>query len=781
MTQETSEREVIDNEEKVSNEESRSSEKDSETSEARESNEDGNSGLVDEENLLVESDEESRAMENAGERDNEENSAGVYNEESCSSERDSETREVRESSQDRNSGLADEENLLVESDEASRAAENTGERDSMQTIALTDRSVDLRLIAREIQEDFPHDFYSEHLPTLKDLIHVGPKRDTRYESRDWVEIRGPDMLWRLAQLTRVVKIEENEGENTETTFRFDARSQRDILEKDIRAPEEGLRCVFGSRPWVWQQWACLKLENALRFQDGHGHDFMLFDVKKYVADLWDMWLNHPSNTEFKQIFQDDRVGDVGRSELLDHIMKPFELIDEMKNGEGDWDFSEDGDISVYTYLSFLGSGWVVALAMAGIQIAVPMLILRTTMFRRSDFINDFLDFFTVSNVENLDDLDNIQGVVIAVLILYLFRIIPENFCSFFRVVGPSRSVYSRIRSFREQVWLQQEDRVGQIIGYKADTAMNTLYIVAVYAMNIYIIINSDDALDIILNSLAFEFILSLDEEVVTSSWYDPRRRWLIAGSIEIVLQYTLELRLLKSAKTFCEKYDITVDKMNQAKIKLDETENFIHDPERAAKDTTDTKFMTAEEEKNFRFANVAKQRNLQNAIAEFQKPAVYFDPAYYYFATKILGTRFGGMFNRYQSYRCWSRWEKILFISDVPELSGVFGTDGVRVSDDLDLVKHTTEKPFANISSISSECNIGTTLFIRRGLEILSLRYLVNEIKKSWSFKDHFRLLIKPTLDFFTLWLAYVAQVLFPVYIVVVLIVVVVTTIQTRD
>jgi len=43
------------------------------------------------------------------------------------------------------------------------------------------------------------------------------------------------------------------------------------------------------------------------------------------------------------------------------------------------------------------------------------------------------------------------------------------------------------------------------------------------------------------------------------------------------------------------------------------------------------------------------------------------------------------------------------------------------------------------------------------------------------------RLLIKPTLDFFTLWLAYVAQVLFPIYIVVVLIVVVVTTIQTRD
>eukprot|EP00957_Ditylum_brightwellii_P106155 8098054-Ditylum_brightwellii.AAC.1 len=179
-------------------------------------------------------------------------------------------------------------------------------------------------------------------------------------------------------------------------------------------------------------------------------------------------------------------------------MKPFELIDEMKNGEGDWDFSEDGDISVYTYLSFLGSGWVVALAIAGIQIAVPILILRTTTFRRSDFINDILDFFTVSNVENHP-----------------------------RVVGPSRSVYSRIRSFREQVWLQQEDRVGQIIGYKA-----AVFSFLSAAMNIYIIINSDDALDIILNSLAFEFILSLDEEVVTSSWYDPRRRWLIAGSIE---------------------------------------------------------------------------------------------------------------------------------------------------------------------------------------------------------------------------------------------------------
>ena len=42
-----------------------------------------------------------------------------------------------------------------------------------------------------------------------------------------------------------------------------------IKPKFIRAPEEGLRVVFGDRPWLWQQYALLKYEERIKFSLGH--------------------------------------------------------------------------------------------------------------------------------------------------------------------------------------------------------------------------------------------------------------------------------------------------------------------------------------------------------------------------------------------------------------------------------------------------------------------------------------------------------------------------------
>jgi hypothetical protein len=81
---------------------------------------------------------------------------------------------------------------------------------------------------------------------------------------------------------------------------------REIRAEELRSPEQGLRLVFGTRPWLWQQWACLKIEHVLRFQKGHQDDFASKDVQKYAMELWDQWLEHPLNIEFYELFHDER-------------------------------------------------------------------------------------------------------------------------------------------------------------------------------------------------------------------------------------------------------------------------------------------------------------------------------------------------------------------------------------------------------------------------------------------------------------------------------------------
>ena len=178
-----------------------------------------------------------------------------------------------------------------------------------------------------IEEEFPT---KDLLPSKYKLINIGhsiPNRN-RYKPGDWVEVEGLDMRWRVDMITRVIKkspddwdwnAPQNEGKEPQWTFTYNAGDERNIEEEDLRSPKEGLKMVFGSRPWVWQQWAILKVEEKLRFQEGHQDDFMEKDIQKLATDLWDQWLDHPDNADFKAVFEDERIGDLGRSELETHV------------------------------------------------------------------------------------------------------------------------------------------------------------------------------------------------------------------------------------------------------------------------------------------------------------------------------------------------------------------------------------------------------------------------------------------------------------------------------
>ena len=45
----------------------------------------------------------------------------------------------------------------------------------------------------------------------------------------------------------------------------------------------------------------------------------------------------------------------------------------------------------------------------------------------------------------------------------------------FDVSGTADTVYSRVLSFRRILWLQADDTLGQMFGYRSDIYMNTSY------------------------------------------------------------------------------------------------------------------------------------------------------------------------------------------------------------------------------------------------------------------------------------------------------------------
>ena len=215
------------------------------------------------------------------------------------------------------------------------------------------------LIASFLEKDFPT---KDRIPCLRDLINVGKKESNgaRYAHGDWIEFRGPSMKWRLDMITRVTKEAPHDHDWNKKTnvdpvwkFYYDAGSKRRLKEENIRSPEEGLKFVFGTRPWIWQKWAMLKLEKKLRFQEGHQDDFVTFDVQKYIIDLWNEWISNPLNEEFRNLYYDEKIGDYGRSDLMKHIFQPFRIIDLVSEGSGEYKLDTATSISVYTYLSFI--------------------------------------------------------------------------------------------------------------------------------------------------------------------------------------------------------------------------------------------------------------------------------------------------------------------------------------------------------------------------------------------------------------------------------------------
>lgn len=258
---------------------------------------------------------------------------------------------------------------------------------------------------------------------------------------------------------------------------------------------------------------------------------------------------------------------------------------------------------------------------------------------------------------------------LAVFVYYSFSVIPDTYSNFFNVAGSADTTYSRLLSLRRQLWLQGEDTLLQMIGYRLDMYLSTSYVIVLSMLNIFVILYEESAIEIVLNALAFAFIARIDEDLVQSNWYDPDRRWCTAGAINLVMQTSLKLRWLSSTALFSEHFQVPEEKLLEA---CGGDSSFLCNATVAKEDSTNLTFMTNAEKMKYMCAVTAERHGNINALNEYRKPRVYFG-----MIEKLIGKYIGlrPIFERFTAFRTWSRWQKVLFLSPVPDLDSIFHMD----------------------------------------------------------------------------------------------------------
>jgi hypothetical protein len=169
---------------------------------------------------------------------------------------------------------------------------------------------------------------------------------------------------------------------------------------------------------------------------------------------------------------------------------------------------------------------------------------------------------------------------------------------------------------------------------------------------------TDSTVDIILNALAIDFVLSFDEEVAAAKWFDGDRRYVYAGILELVFCVELRLEWLLLPEQFipnlgCDDYMEKVGgPLYDAKISEVDRENPI--------------YMTIEDKIWHGAMIYSKTSGKKEALWQYKEDVVVF--GWFDYIARRLGILHTGIFNRYNNYCVWSRWDKVLFLATVPKI-----------------------------------------------------------------------------------------------------------------
>ena len=206
-------------------------------------------------------------------------------------------------------------------------------------------------------------------------------------------------------------------------------------------------------------------------------------------------------------------------------------------------------------------------------------------------------------------------------------------------------------------------------------------------------------LEMLLNCLALIFVAEIDEDFCKSPWWDPGHRWIKAASVELVLQYYVDKPALKKLDLFALKYSMNPEVLLEI---CNRDKGLLRNGKVARTDCRDMSLMNESERIRFMSSELALLTGNQGAIAQYCKEQQYFGKAEYdyilkpfyslltFFNPKVKLT--GGVFNRYEKYRTWSRWHDILYIGVLPDIDLLLTKKnlGGKIEDDPDAIDTDT-------------------------------------------------------------------------------------------
>jgi len=229
------------------------------------------------------------------------------------------------------------------------------------------------------------------------IIRKRGSNEPEYRINDWVEFLDDDMEWKLGKVLRSFKgfhdrgevgeqieylkdpseeeDEDVEMEENEEYFYEVEGCGKSLTSKELRCSEEGLVKLFGRGPWIWQQYALLRLEKKLRIQENHPDDFESMPILEFAEDNWNRWVEDERNRHFSDTYNHPRVTDEGRESLRKHIFAPFQIIAQICEYDEGWDPANSSDFGVFSYCNFFGSGMIIPTIVMIIQWVLPILLL----------------------------------------------------------------------------------------------------------------------------------------------------------------------------------------------------------------------------------------------------------------------------------------------------------------------------------------------------------------------------------------------------------------------
>lgn len=188
---------------------------------------------------------------------------------------------------------------------------------------------------------------------------------------------------------------------------------------------------------------------------------------------------------------------------------------------------------------------------------------------------------------------------------------------------------------------------------------------------------TENVLDIILNALAIDFIHEIDEKLANAAWWDREFRWIKAGSLQMVLQANVDTVTLQSINKICEAFNISRSDLDQENKKDPETLKLnvgLLDKKAASEDERNPEFKESTIGTNLRVET--------EYYARFGTIEKFFS---------ICTKNTSGLFNNFVNYRCWRKWNVLLFLSKLPEESDEHLAQFTKIP----MADHTPARTFA--------------------------------------------------------------------------------------